>query len=119
MRATGPGPDKWGELDAANKVCSIGGQQSPINIGETIKAQLQPLKIAWGKSAESILNNGNTIQVNMPEGSTMSAGGGGLPPPAIPFPPPERAHDQRREFSDGGAFRPSPMRRAISRSSAC
>jgi carbonic anhydrase len=71
------GPDKWGELDAANKVCSIGGQQSPINIGETIKAQLQPLKIAWGKTAESIVNNGHTIQVNMPEGSTMSAGGGG------------------------------------------
>jgi carbonic anhydrase len=70
------GPDKWGELDAANKACSIGGQQSPINIGETIKAQLQPLKIAWGKSAESILNTGNTIQINMPDGSTMSGGGG-------------------------------------------
>ena len=67
------GPAKWGELDAANKACSIGGQQSPINIGETIKAQLPPLKIAWGKSAESIVNNGHTIQVNMPEGSTMSA----------------------------------------------
>ena len=32
------GPAKWGDLDAANKVCSIGGQQSPVNIGETIKA---------------------------------------------------------------------------------
>jgi len=71
------GPDKWGDLDPANKACSIGGQQSPINIGETIKAQLQPLKIAWGKTAESIVNNGHTIQVTMPEGSTMSAGSGG------------------------------------------
>ena len=34
------GPDKWGELDPANKACSVGSQQSPINIGETIKAQL-------------------------------------------------------------------------------
>lgn len=70
------GPAKWGDLDGANKVCSIGAQQSPVNIGETIKAQLPPLKIAWGKQAESIVNNGHTIQVNMPEGSTMSAGGG-------------------------------------------
>jgi carbonic anhydrase len=72
------GPDKWSGLAPANKACSIGGQQSPINIGETIKAQLPPLKIAWGKTAESILNTGNTIQINMPEGSTMSAGGGGF-----------------------------------------
>jgi carbonic anhydrase len=26
------GPAKWGDLDAANKACSLGGQQSPINI---------------------------------------------------------------------------------------
>ncbi len=26
------GPAKWGEMDAANKVCSIGSQQSPIDI---------------------------------------------------------------------------------------
>jgi carbonic anhydrase len=69
------GPAKWGELDPAHKACSIGGQQSPVNIGETVKAQLAPLKIAWGKIAESVANNGHTIQVNMPEGSTMSAGG--------------------------------------------
>lgn len=71
------GPTKWGELDPANKACSIGGQQSPINIAETIKAQLQPLKIAWGKTAESVVNNGHTIQVDMPDGSTLSAGGSG------------------------------------------
>ncbi len=69
------GPAKWGDLNSANKVCSIGAQQSPLNIGETIKAQLPPLKLAWGKKAESVENNGHTIQVNMPEGSTMSAGG--------------------------------------------
>lgn len=70
------GPEKWGDLDAASKACSTGGLQSPINIGESIKAQLQPLKLAWGKTSEAILNTGNTIQVNMPDGSSMSAGGG-------------------------------------------
>ena len=34
------GPAKWADLDAANKVCAIGSQQSPIDIGATVKAQL-------------------------------------------------------------------------------
>jgi carbonic anhydrase len=71
------GPEKWGDLDANSKSCSVGAQQSPLNIGETIKAQMPPLKIAWGKNAESVENNGHTIQVNMPEGSTLQAGSGG------------------------------------------
>ena len=70
------GPPSGAISNSANKVCSVGVQQSPLNIGETIKAQLPPLKIAWGKQAELVVNNGHTIQVNMPEGSTMSAGGG-------------------------------------------
>ena len=68
------GPDKWGDLDAASKVCSVGSQQSPIDIGGTIRAQLPPLKIRWGKSADTIVNNGHTIQINVGEGSTLTLG---------------------------------------------
>lgn len=65
------GPDKWGELDAANKVCSAGTQQSPINISSAIRAQLPPLRINWGNTADTIVNNGHTIQCNIAEGSTL------------------------------------------------
>ncbi len=68
------GPAKWGDLDAANKVCSIGSQQSPINIGATVKSQLPALEINWAKSADTIINNGHTIQLNFAEGSTMTLG---------------------------------------------
>ena len=68
------GPDKWGDLDAASKVCSVGSQQSPLDIGATVKAELAPLKIAWGKRADTIVNNGHTIQVNFAEGSTLTVG---------------------------------------------
>lgn len=68
------GPDKWGDLDAASRVCSVGSQQSPIDIGETIKAQLAPLTIAWSKKADTIVNNGHTIQVNVSEGSPLTVG---------------------------------------------
>ena len=72
----GTGPDKWAELDPANAVCSAGSQQSPIDVGETVRSALPPLKIAWGKSADTIVNNGHTIQVNFAEGSTLTTAGG-------------------------------------------
>jgi carbonic anhydrase len=30
------GPGHWGDMDALNKVCSVGSQQSPLDIGSTI-----------------------------------------------------------------------------------
>jgi carbonic anhydrase len=69
------GPDKWGDLDAATKVCSVGNQQSPIDIIGSIKAQLPPLRIVWGNTADSIVNNGHTIQINAVDGSTLTFGG--------------------------------------------
>jgi carbonic anhydrase len=68
------GPDHWGDMDAASKVCSAGSQQSPIDIGSTIKAQLPPLKMAWRKTANTIVNNGHTIQLNFGQGSTLAVG---------------------------------------------
>ncbi len=70
--ATGPG--HWGDIDAASKVCSAGSQQSPIDIATSIKAQLPPLKFAWAKNADSIANNGHTIQLNFEQGSTLTVG---------------------------------------------
>ncbi len=70
------GPDKWGDVDAESKVCSVGGQQSPIDIIGSIKAQLPPLRISWGKNADTIVNNGHTIQLNSGQGSTLSFGSG-------------------------------------------
>src|SRR6266849_3631697 len=29
------GPAKWGDLDAASRVCSVGIQQSPVDIGDS------------------------------------------------------------------------------------
>jgi carbonic anhydrase len=70
------GPDKWGDLDAANKVCSVGATQSPIDIGETVRATLPGLRMRWARRADTIVNNGHTIQVNFGDGSTLNAPGG-------------------------------------------
>ncbi|MFI4996758.1 MAG: carbonic anhydrase [Hyphomicrobiales bacterium] len=70
----GTGPDKWGDLDPADQVCSAGSQQSPLDIGATIKSRLSPLRISWSKRADTIVNNGHTIQANFAEGSTLTVG---------------------------------------------
>ena len=68
------GPAKWGDLDAANQACSLGGQQSPINIVSPIKSQLPALKLSWGKTADTIVNNGHTIQLNFNDGGAFKVG---------------------------------------------
>lgn len=68
------GPSHWGDIDAASKVCSVGSQQSPIDIQTTIKAQLPPLQIAWPKKPDMLLNNGHTIQINSDPGNTLAVG---------------------------------------------
>lgn len=68
------GPTHWGDVDAASKVCGIGSQQSPINIGDTVEAALPGLRFGWSGTADTIVNNGHTIQVNMAPGSTLQVG---------------------------------------------
>ncbi|TWB06688.1 carbonic anhydrase [Bradyrhizobium stylosanthis] len=68
------GPGKWGDLDAGNKACAVGLQQSPIDIEATVKSQLPALRLNWGRNADTIVNNGHTIQLNFAEGSTLLLG---------------------------------------------
>ncbi len=68
------GPDKWGDLDAANAVCATGDQQSPIDITGVISARQPSLKLDWKKRPDTIVNNGHTIQVNFAQGNTLHIG---------------------------------------------
>jgi carbonic anhydrase len=68
------GPERWGELDPANQACILGSQQSPVDIRNAIKAQLPPLRIAWSKKPDTIVNNGHTIQLNFPDGNMIGIG---------------------------------------------
>jgi carbonic anhydrase len=68
------GPDHWGDLDPADRVCSVGTQQSPIAIDSSIEAELPPLQIAWARQADTIVNNGHTIQLNFGDGGALTVG---------------------------------------------
>ena len=105
------GPGHWGDLDPADRVCAVGGQQSPIVIDSSIEAQLAPLEFAWARQAETIVNNGHTIQLNFDDGGTLTIGSDDYTLGAVSLPSPERASHRRQRLSDGGAFRPSQRRR--------
>jgi carbonic anhydrase len=82
MAADGPhwsyegdsGPDKWGSLGGDGNVCATGTQQSPVDITGTVRADVPRLGIAWTRRPETIVNNGHTIQLNLPEGGTLRVG---------------------------------------------
>jgi carbonic anhydrase len=68
------GPDKWGGLGTENAACSVGGQQSPVDIAGTIVAREAPLRIGWTKGADTIVNNGHTIQLDFADGDALHLG---------------------------------------------
>jgi carbonic anhydrase len=69
------GPERWGELSRENLVCATGTEQSPLDIVGAVKAELPSLAIAWQKGGGTMINNGHTIEVEMPSGSRLTRGG--------------------------------------------
>jgi len=65
------GAGKWAKLSGEFAACEIGPRQSPIDIRETIRADLPPIRFIYKPVALSIIDNGHTIQVN-------TAGAGGI-----------------------------------------
>lgn len=59
------GPDNWGNISDDYATCKIGQFQSPIDIRHPIKAKLPPLQLDFRTAAESLVNNGHTLQVTV------------------------------------------------------
>jgi carbonic anhydrase len=67
-------PENWGKLDPRNKLCATGERQSPIDIKEGIKVDLEPIKFSYQPSTFRIVDNGHTVQVQVGEGSISLTG---------------------------------------------
>jgi carbonic anhydrase len=65
------GPDKWGSLGGEGNVCATGTQQSPVDISETARTALPRLVMIWARSADTIVNNGHTIELGFADGGTL------------------------------------------------
>jgi carbonic anhydrase len=74
------GAEHWSELDPEYAACNAGKEQSPIDIRNTVKAELPALRFEYKSGPlKYLINNGYTIRVNYhdsPEsGSFFIAGG--------------------------------------------
>jgi len=69
------GPEHWGELEAGFASCSIGRNQSPINVTHAIEADLPPIAFDYQPGGYRVVNNGHAIQVDFKPGSHISIDG--------------------------------------------
>jgi carbonic anhydrase len=71
------GPGHWAQLSPEYASCSMGRHQSPINIdtrGARKEAALPDLSFHYAAVPLRLVNNGHTVQVDAPEGGTLSVG---------------------------------------------
>lgn len=65
------GPEHWASISAEFEACESGVKQSPIDlVSRTIEVGLDDLKLDWKPSDLTIVDNGHTIQANIPTGNT-------------------------------------------------
>lgn len=68
-------PANWAKLRSDYTTCGAGKRQSPIDIRDGIRVDLEPIKFDYKPTLFRIVDNGHTVQVNVGAGSTISVMG--------------------------------------------
>ncbi|HUP05540.1 MAG TPA: carbonic anhydrase family protein [Caldimonas sp.] len=71
------GPAHWAALEHEFESCGIGHEQSPIDIKSAAakKERLPVIAFAYHHGPLRMIDNGHTVQVNVPPGSSIDVGG--------------------------------------------
>ncbi|HEY2978635.1 MAG TPA: carbonic anhydrase family protein [Burkholderiaceae bacterium] len=69
------GPLSWGQLKPEFSKCASGTRQSPIDIRDGIRVDLEPVQFDYKPSAFRVLDNGHTVQVNVAPGNSIEVMG--------------------------------------------
>ncbi|MES2091153.1 MAG: carbonic anhydrase family protein [Pseudomonadota bacterium] len=69
------GPQSWGQLKPEFQSCMLGKRQSPIDIRDGIKVQLEPIQFEYRPTAFRVIDNGHTVQVNLDPGNFITVTG--------------------------------------------
>jgi carbonic anhydrase len=59
------GPQAWAKLAPEYASCGVGQRQSPIDIREGMKVELEPIGFEYRPSSFKVTDNGHTIQANV------------------------------------------------------
>lgn len=68
------GPENWSKLDPKNTTCAIGQRQSPIDIRDGIRVDVEPIAFNYRPSTFRILDTGHTVQVVVGDSSISLTG---------------------------------------------
>ncbi|WP_233556427.1 carbonic anhydrase [Noviherbaspirillum sedimenti] len=69
------GPAQWGSMNPAWGACANGPRQSPIDIRDGFRVDLEPVQFDYKPTRFSVLDNGHTVQVNLGLGNAIIVSG--------------------------------------------
>lgn len=69
------GPESWGQMKPEFLKCSTGTRQSPIDIRDGIKVNLDAVQFDYKPSGFRVIDNGHTVQVNVAAGNSIEVMG--------------------------------------------
>jgi carbonic anhydrase len=69
------GPSAWGKLSPEFAACAEGRAQTPIDIAQPVLMGLSDIKFHYTPGKGQIVNNGHTMQINYPKGSSIEVDG--------------------------------------------
>jgi carbonic anhydrase len=69
------GPQAWGRLKPEFSQCATGSRQSPIDIRDGLALDLDPVQFDYHSGSFGVIDNGHTVQVNVPPGNSIEANG--------------------------------------------
>jgi carbonic anhydrase len=66
------GPHNWSKLDPANVLCETGQRQSPIDIKEGLKVELETPSFDYKSKGFAVVDNGHTLSVSVDAGNFLT-----------------------------------------------
>jgi carbonic anhydrase len=69
------GPAHWGRMSSEFATCATGKRQSPIDIRDGIRVDLEPIRFDYQPTAFRVIDNGHTVQVNLAAGNAIEVMG--------------------------------------------
>lgn len=65
------GPGEWARMKPEFAACATGQRQSPIDIRDGIRVDLEPITFDYRPAGFNVVDNGHTIQVNLAAGNAI------------------------------------------------